>query len=332
MVKIATEYIKYYENENGPKIGVTKNNVIEENGLYFRDISNDGKMHVYNDWRKDPKTRAEALANALSAEEKLGLLFISSWKMGIEQKDACDKDETGLLDEKPVTAGSSIFAAVDTIGTTETIKDWHVRHFILRSNPKPDELANWINEMNRVCEEDKHFIPTAVVSNSRNENGEVVFGMNDATGIFTAWPGTMGIASAYLGTEDDTIISRFGEAIRKEWDATGLKKGYMYMVDALTDPRWQRSYGTFGENAELISKIANILVPEIQGSIEGVTTDGVALTMKHFPGGGARENGFDPHYKAGQWNVYSTKDSLTKDSENSPTSISGEMNRFLYAF
>ena len=73
-------------------------------------------------------------------------------------------------------------------------------------------------------------------------------------------------------------------------------------------------------------------MPEIQGSIEGVTTDGVALTMKHFPGGGARENGFDPHYKAGQWNVYSTKDSLTKDSENSPTSISGEMNRFLYAF
>ena len=241
--------------------------------------------------------------------------------MGIEQKDACDKDETGLLDEKPVAAGSSIFAAVDTVGTTETIKGWHVRHFILRSNPKPDELANWINEMNRVCEEDHHFIPTAVVSNSRNENGEVVFGMNDATGIFTAWPGTMGIASAYIGTEDDKIISKFGTAIRKEWDATGLKKGYMYMVDALTDPRWQRSYGTFGENAELISKIANILVPEIQGSKDGVTTDGVALTMKHFPGGGARENGFDPHYKAGQWNVYSTKDSLTKDSENSPTSI-----------
>lgn len=61
MVKIATEYIKYYENENGPKIGVTKNNVIEENGLYFRDISSDGKMHVYNDWRKDPKVRAESL-------------------------------------------------------------------------------------------------------------------------------------------------------------------------------------------------------------------------------------------------------------------------------
>ena len=34
--------------------------------------------------------------------------------------------------------------------------------------------------------------------------------------------------------------------------------------------------------------------------------------MKHFPGGGARENGFDPHYAAGQWNVYATPGSLEK--------------------
>lgn len=312
MVEIASEYIKYYKNENGPTIGVTKNNIIEADGLYFRDISNDGKLHDYNDWRKSSKDRAKALAEVLNAEEKLGLLFISSWKMGIEQKDACDKDETGLLDEKPVAAGSSIFAAVDTVGTTETIKDWHVRHFILRSNPQANELADWVNEMNRVCEEDRHFIPTAVVSNSRNENGEVVFGMNDAFGVFTAWPGTMGIAAAYNGTKDQAILERFSEAIRKEWDATGLKKGYMYMVDCLTDPRWQRSYGTFGESPKLISEIADVIVPGIQGSKEGVTTDGVALTIKHFPGGGARENGFDPHYKEGQWNVYSKEDSLRK--------------------
>lgn len=36
------------------------------------------------------------------------------------------------------------------------------------------------------------------------------------------------------------------------------------------------------------------------------------MTVKHFPGGGARENGFDPHYKAGQWNVYATEGSLEK--------------------
>jgi beta-glucosidase len=37
-----------------------------------------------------------------------------------------------------------------------------------------------------------------VMSNSRNENGEVVFGMNDATGVFATYPGTLGIAAAVL--------------------------------------------------------------------------------------------------------------------------------------
>jgi beta-glucosidase len=36
----------------------------------------------------------------------------------------------------------------------------------------------------------------------------------------------------------------------------------------------------------------------------------VALTIKHFPGGGARENGFDPHYAEGRFNVYRTPGSL----------------------
>ena len=84
------------------------------------------------------------------------------------------------------------------------------------------------------------------------------------------------------------------------------------MVDVMTDPRWQRSYGTFGEDTELICKIAERMIPTVQGSEEGVTHDGVALTMKHFPGGGARENGYDPHYAAGQWNVYTTPGSLEK--------------------
>lgn len=80
----------------------------------------------------------------------------------------------------------------------------------------------------------------------------------------------------------------------------------------VTDPRWQRTYGTFGEDPKLVCDIMEHLIPGIQGSKEGVTVDGVAVTIKHFPGGGARENGFDPHYAQGQWNVYATPDSLEK--------------------
>ena len=38
----------------------------------------------------------------------------------------------------------------------------------------------------------------------------------------------------------------------------------------------------------------------------------IAMTTKHFPGGGARENGFDPHYEEGKWNLYPTPGSLEK--------------------
>ena len=127
--------------------------------------------------------------------------------------------------------------------------------------------------------------------------------------MFATWPGTLGIAAIARG-EGLGVIEEFGNTIRKEWDATGIKKGYMYMADVLTDPRWQRSYGTFGEDPKLIKDIFEKLVPLVQGSDKGVTADGVAMTVKHFPGGGARENGFDPHYKAGQWNVYATENSL----------------------
>lgn len=309
--KKASEKVVYYHNENGPVIGAVTQKVIQEEGLYFRDINGDGKLSVYKDWRKSPKERAEALASELSVDEKIGQLFLSSWKMGIEQQKEELVDESGLLDEEIVEKGSSIFATSSTEGTTATLKDWKVRNFILRYNPKPDELADWINQMNSVAEECEHFIPVLVTSNSRNENGEVVFGMNDASGVFATWPGTLGIAAAVKG-DSLKIIDDFADCIRREWDATGMKKGYMYMADCLTDPRWQRSYGTFGEDTELIAEIFRHLIPGVQGSEEGLTTDGVAMTVKHFPGGSARENGFDPHYKQGQWNVYQTEDSLRK--------------------
>lgn len=308
----ASDRIRYYQNENGPVIGVTERDPICVDGLYFRDVNGDGKLSVSGDWRKSPKERAHALASELSVEEKIGMIFLSSWKMGLEQEDKDFVDETGLLDEKPVEKGSSIFAVNSTTGTTSMMKERYIREFILRANPQPDELADWINELNSVAEQTEHFVPALVVSNSRNENGEIVFGMNDAAGVFATWPGTLGIAAAIKGTGDLSIVDDFAACIRAEWDSVGMKKGYMYMADCVSDPRWQRTYGTFGEDTNLIATIFERLIPGVQGSDHGLTTDGVALTVKHFPGGGARENGFDPHYKQGQWNVYQTEGSLEK--------------------
>ncbi|MGN0983308.1 MAG: glycoside hydrolase family 3 N-terminal domain-containing protein, partial [Gemmiger sp.] len=315
MAKKASDHYKVYHNPNGPDISTVSRRVLSQDGLVFKDIDGSGEVSAVNDWRLPAAERAAAYVKVLTLDEKIGQLFISDWRMGA--KYPCPvpdhvviPDESGVLDDAEVH-GKTIFGEQHLCGTTTLLKEWFARHLILRANPTPDDLADWLNQLQAVAEECAHFVPVSVASNSRNENGEVVFGMNDASGVFATWPGTMGIAAAVKGARID-IVDKFADCIRREWNACGLRKGYMYMADCMTDPRWQRTFGTFGEDPALICEIMEHLIPRVQGSREGVTADGVAVTTKHFPGGGARENGFDPHYAAGQWNVYATEGSLQK--------------------
>ena len=305
----ASDRVKFYKNKNGVTIGSCDRKVFEVDGLYFKDIDGSGEFKDFDDWRNSPLQRAQSYVKVLNTDEKIGLLFASDWRMGLDQEDKTKLDESGVLDEGELVNAKTIFGIQNLPSTTVAINEWFVRHLIFRKNPSPKDLVDWVNQLNAKAEECEHFVPVEIISNSRNENGETIFGMNDATGVFVTWPGTLGIAAIARG-EGLGVIEEFANTVRKEWDATGIKKGYMYMADVLTDPRWQRSYGTFGEDPKLIKDIFEKLVPLVQGSDKGVSADGVAMTVKHFPGGGARENGFDPHYKAGQWNVYATENSL----------------------
>lgn len=314
MAKKASEHIQYYHNENGPVIGTFSRGIIEKDGLYFKDLDGSGQLQPYDDWRLAPAERAASYVKTLTVDEKIAQLFISDWRMGKYLSQFPDHqpqlDESGTLDDAPFH-GKTIFGEQHLPGTTDLIQNWFARHLILRANPTPEDLTDWLNQLQAVAEECPHFVPVQVASNSRNENGELVFGMNDAGGVFATWPGTLGIAAAIRG-DSISLADDFADCIRREWGAVGLRKGYMYMADVLSDPRWQRSYGTFGEDPDLICQIFEHIIPRIQGSETGVTADGVAMTVKHFPGGGARENGFDPHYRMGQWNVYQTEGSLEK--------------------
>ena len=314
----ASQRIKIYQNPNGQRVSTVDRRVFTQDGLTFKDIDGSGSLTAVNDWRNAPAERAAAYVQQLTVKEKIAQLFISDWRMAkypmtgpmvAMYKDMKRKsDEYGILDEGEFR-GKTIFGEQHLPSTTTLLKEWFNRHVILRANATPTDMADWMNEAHAVCEQCEHFIPVAAASNSRNENGELVFGMNDAGGVLATWPGTLGIAAAVKGYRID-LVDKFAATVRREWNACGLRKGYMYMADTMTDPRWQRTYGTFGEDPELISEIMTHIIPGIQGSDKGVTADGVAVTTKHFPGGGARENGFDPHYAAGQWNVYATPGSL----------------------
>ena len=287
MAKKASEHFKLFQNPNGPDITTVSRPIIEADGLYFKDIDGSGKVSAVNDWRLPAAERAAAYVKLMTVDEKIGQLFISDWRMGPKYPSARLKghvavaDESGCVDEAEVNQ-KTIFGEQRLPGTTTLIKDWFARHTILRENAQPDDLADYLNQLQAIAEECERFVP-----------------------------GTLGIAAAVKGSGIE-VADKWAEATRQSWEACNLRKGYMYMVDCMSDPRWQRSYGTFGEDPALICQIAEHIIPRIQGSEAGVTDSGVAVTTKHFPGGGPRENGFDPHYAAGQWNVYATPGSLQK--------------------
>ncbi|MGN0158510.1 MAG: glycoside hydrolase family 3 protein, partial [Brotaphodocola sp.] len=341
--------MKLYKNDDGPTIGVTVKGVVQDaDGRYYKDSNGNGKLDYYENWNNDPEDRAADLAEQMSVEQLAGMMMICTQFTGQVDEYAASMiasmlpqpdiklpgkigelvskiiasiirphskiDESGYLVERLDPILSLIMK--ETMGleadgnTIKNIEDLHLRHFLLRENPTPEYMASWINQLNMVAEGTEFAIPVVVASNSRNENADSGLGTNEASGVFSTWPGTLGLAAAVRGDGGNiSLIDEFASIARSEWDACGLKKGYMYMADTMTDPRWQRTYGTFGEDPELNADIIYHLVTGFQGD-GGLEEDGVALTVKHFPGGGARENGFDPHYKLGKWNVYATEGSL----------------------
>ncbi|HEX7352875.1 glycoside hydrolase family 3 protein [Brachybacterium sp.] len=281
--------------------------IIEIDGLQFRDLDGDGELTPYEDWRLTPAERAADLVSRMSPDEKLGLMVISSRPMGISQRNKDFTSHDGVLDEQhlPIKIDPHTSAGIPFEGTTEMIQGLHMRHFIMREEPTGSRIATWINTMNEVAEETRWGIPVIVAANSKNEAGAFRMGSTPEDQPFTAWPGTLGLAA----TGSIETIKAFAAHSRREWFSSGLRKGYMYMADVFTDPRWFRGQGTFGEDPQFVAQAMDAVVRGFQGE-DGLDTDGVALTVKHFPGGGARENGTDPHYAEGRFNIYPTAGSL----------------------
>jgi beta-glucosidase len=290
-------------------IGARVKPVLELEGLRFRDLNGNSVLDPYEDWRLSAAERAADLVSRMTPEEKIGLMVINSRTMGISQPDPELTSHDGALDEQyhRIKNDPHNTAGLPYEGTTQQITELHMRHFIMRETPRGSLIATWVNAMNEVAEGTRLGIPVLAAANSKNELGGFKLGSTPNDQDFTQWPGTLGLAA----TGDLDLIADFAAKSRAEWVASGLRKGYMYMADTVTDPRWFRGNGTFGEDPDFNAAAIAAVVRGFQGE-QGLEREGVALTTKHFPGGGARENGLDPHYEEGKFNVYPTPGSLQK--------------------
>ena len=181
----------------------------------------------------------------------------------------------------------------------ELIATGRMNHFNIygASGQGTAELAQWYNAVQRLAAQQPLGIPVTLSSDPRHH-----FIDNPFASMFmeqtAAWPEPLGLAA--IGSEE--VVRQFADIARQEYLAVGLRVGLHPQIDLATEPRWGRISGTFGEDAELTSRLAAAYIRGFQGDVLGPRS--VAMMTKHFPGGGPQKDGDDPHFPWGREQVY----------------------------
>lgn len=273
-----------------PEVSTRVVNVLNADGLQFKDLNKNNELDVYEDWRQPVEKRIEDLLSQMNIQEKVGMMLINT----------LNADAYGKTPAKGV----------------EFVEDEKMTRFIFRNlvanepnrsvvnrrggvQISPYEAAQFTNGMQELAESTRLGIPVMFKSNARNHLARSArAGINVTAGSFSSWPKEAGLAA----TRDMGLIADFANTMRKEWTAIGLRGMYGYMADLSTEPRWYRVHETFTEDGDLAANIISTLVTNLQG--KSLSAQSVALTIKHFPGGGPQENGADPHYSFGKNQAY----------------------------
>jgi beta-glucosidase len=295
-----------------PQLGTRSVELLTINGLQFKDLNRNKQLDKYEDWRLPTDARVADLIAQMTIEEKVGFMLISTTRLKGDwafEQNAPKEEITSGFNEKDLVQTINMFSKkplpvpiMSASGTTEGITKKHLRHFILRVNTSTKIVAEWANNLQTLCEAQRLGIPAIIASNPRNHlTVDASIGLSVGATTFSRWPGELGLAAM----RDLKLTREFAEIAAKEWSSIGLRKAYMYMADIATEPRWQRIEGTFGEDADWAAAMMKEVVLGFQGTKLGKNS--VALTTKHFPGGGPQVEGHDPHFVWGQDQHYPGK-------------------------
>ncbi|KJC64298.1 glycoside hydrolase family 3 protein [Agreia bicolorata] len=173
----------------------------------------------------------------------------------------------------------------------------HVTHMNLVNVLPPADQARWYNALQVLARQTGSGVPVTVSSDPRSAATERA-GASHMAGAFSAWPEPTGLAA----TRDPELARRFGDAVRQEFKAIGIRLLLGPQVDIATEPRWSRISGTWGGDPTLTGELASAFIEAIQTDELGA--DSVATMVKHFPGGGPQKDGEDPHFAHGREQVY----------------------------
>ncbi len=229
----------------------------------------------YQDSTLGLEQRVEDLLSRMELEDKVGLMYHPIATVG------------GLDEVSPFSRAGTV---LDIIGR-------RINHMNILMAPTARKIAEWYNAIQTEARKHPLGVPVTVSSDPRHS-----FNNNPATsflaGPFSEWPETLGFGA--IGSEE--LVQRWADIIRQEYLATGIRVALHPQIDLATEPRWARQMATFGEDAELVSRLGVAYVRGLQGDQVGPTS--VSAMAKHFPGGGPQKDGEDPHFAYGREQVY----------------------------
>ena len=291
--------------KGGPTLGYSPQSGVKiqtEDGYAFKDLNRNDSLDAYEDWRLTAQERAADLASKLSVEEIAGLMLYSSHQsvpmvshMGFGESTYGGKSfkESGA---KPSDLSDD---------QKKFLRDDHLRAVLMTGVESPEVAARWNNNMQAYVEALDHGIPANTSSDPRHEAKATTEYNAGAGGQISLWPTSLGLAATF----DPQLVYRFGEIASEEYRALGIATALSPQVDIATDPRWTRFNGTFGEDPQLATDMAQAYCDAFQTTPEtkGWGTKSVNAMVKHWYGYGAQEGGRDSHLASGKYAVYPGK-------------------------
>ncbi|MEZ4707836.1 MAG: glycoside hydrolase family 3 protein [Caldilineaceae bacterium] len=250
-----------------------------DNNFAYRDLNHNGQLDPYEDSRLPVETRVGDLLARLTLAEKVGLMF---------QTFAAHVFDGGA---------SLLEGDISQSAPGQMVVKQQMNHFNFPNFAETRLAAEWQNRMQELAESTRLGIPITFATDPRH-----AFSNNPAVsargGRFSKWPEPIGLAA----TDDPALVERFADIARQEYLAIGIRVAIHPMADLATEPRWGRINGTFGEDAELASRMISAYIRGFQG--EELGPQSVACMTKHFPGGGPQKDGEDPHFPYGKEQIY----------------------------
>ena len=265
-----------------PILGHRSAPLLTVDGLTFKDLDRNGKLDPYEDWRLPADVRAADLVQRMNLEELAGLMV------------------HGTLPSSGPLAPLGVGRQYDLVKVRQFIEENHISTFITRLNGSAELFAKQNNEVQAIAESSRWGIPVMISSDPRH-HFEQVLGATMQDREFSMWPEPLGFAAL----NDAKLIRRFGDVVRQEYEAVGIRESLAPQADLATEPRWARANGTFGEDAGIAKRMVEGYVAGIQNGTDGLNTSSVVAVVKHWAGYGAAQGGWDGHNYYGRYADFS---------------------------